>query len=185
MSDESQVPSRGGDTLSTSGEGASAEKLPVLCRETVLPKERGRGMAGVAVVCSMAGVASGLALAATLMAVQIADRSPREARVGCSFANRATVSEDPRGWLGVEFVLRYDGAHVLRVFSGTAAEQAGLQRGDVIRAVNNEPLDRPSELQYLVRSSGAGSQPSLLVERDGEQMVVRPILSSFPAVIHY
>ena len=46
---------------------------PVLRREALLPNERSRGLGTVAVVCTMAGVASGLALATTLMAMQVAD----------------------------------------------------------------------------------------------------------------
>src|SRR5512146_560924 len=49
------------------------ERLPALRREALLPNERGRGLGTVAVVCTMAGVASGLALATTLMAMQVAD----------------------------------------------------------------------------------------------------------------
>ena len=43
---------------------------PILRREALLPNQRGRGLGTVAVVCTMAGVASGLALATTLMAMQ-------------------------------------------------------------------------------------------------------------------
>src|SRR5678816_1037145 len=49
------------------------ERSPVLRREALLPNERSRGLGTVAVVCTMAGVASGLALATTLMAMQVAD----------------------------------------------------------------------------------------------------------------
>lgn len=139
-------------------------------------------MAGVAVVCSMAGVASGLALAATLMAVQIADRAPQARE--CSFTSHV-MTEDSPGWLGVEFVQRSDGAYVRRVFTGTAAERAGLRPGDIIRAVNDEVLDHPTELQYLVRGYGAGAQPSLLVSRRGEQFLVRPMLTAFPSSVRY
>ncbi len=176
MSDGSHVPSP--------EDGSHAEKLPVLCREAVLPKERGRGMAGIAIVCSMAGVASGLALAATLMAVQIADRGHRETRSSC-WRNVRMVSEDPRGWLGVEFIARGDGAHVSRVFSGTAADVVGLRSGDVIRTVNGEQIDRPSELQYLIRNAGAGARPTLVIERDGEELLVQPQLTSYPVVVRY
>src|SRR4051812_49728288 len=51
----------------------AAADSPVLRREALLPNERSRGLGTVAVVCTMAGVASGLALATTLMAMQVAD----------------------------------------------------------------------------------------------------------------
>ena len=181
MSDESHVPSPGAEEpLSI----ARSESPPVLCRETILPKERGRGMAGVALVCSMAGVASGLALAATLMAVQIADRP--EVRTSCWRHGQAASEirvRDASGWLGIEFVGRRDGAYVRRVFPNTAAEAVGLQPGDVIRAMDGEVLDYPSEIQYLIRHAGPGAMPTLLVERGAEQLVVRPMLSELPQVI--
>jgi S1-C subfamily serine protease len=183
MSDESHVTSLGtADVPGAPSDGSTAEKLPVLCREAVLPKERGRGIAGVAIVCSMAGVASGLALAATLMAVQIADRSHGEQRSGC-WRRSQVVNVDPRGWLGVVFVPRPDGAHVLEVMSNTPAEQVGLQAGDVIRAFNDEVIDRRNELEYLVRTAGPGNQPSLIVERQGREVTLHPILTSMPIVI--
>lgn len=185
MSDESHV-SPGGTEEPQSI--ARVEKPPVLCREAILPKERGRGMAGVAIVCSMAGVASGLALAATLMAVQIADRP--NVRASC-WHRQAVVPEvtmieatrDTRGWLGVEFVGRRDGALVRQVFAGTAAEAAGLQPGDVIRAVDGELIDRPSELQYLIRRAGPGSRPALMIDREGQALELRPMLTDLPLVI--
>ena len=48
------------ESLPTSAEVVS---LPTLRREALLPNERSRGLGTVAVVCTMAGVASGLALA--------------------------------------------------------------------------------------------------------------------------
>lgn len=181
MSDGSHVPSAAGGP-----DSASPEKLPVLVREAVLPRERGKGMAGVAIVCSMAGVASGLALAATLMAVQIADRSQQENRSSaCARWRSVRMAPDPRGWLGVEFTSYRDGAHVSRVFSGTAAELVGLRVGDVIRAVDGERIDRPNELPYLIRRAGAGAQPELTVVRQGEELTVSPKLSSYPIVVRY
>lgn len=181
MSDESHVTSLGTDEQSQ----ARSEKVPALCRETILPRERNRGMTGVAIVCSMAGVASGLALAATLMAVQIADR-PEQARTSCWRRAQAVEVVDARaniGWLGIEFVGRHDGAHVRRVFPGTAAAAAGLSPGDVILAFDGERLDHPSEIQHLIRRAGAGAQPTLMVERGESQIEVRPVLTSMPPVL--
>jgi S1-C subfamily serine protease len=182
MSDGSHVPS----APASADDGSHSEKLPVLAREAVLPRERGKGMAGIAIVCSMAGVASGLALAATLMAVQIADRSQHEQRSsGCWRRSAQMVSADPRGWLGVEFLARPDGGHVTRVFSGTAADAAGLRVGDVIRTVNGESIDRPNELSYLIRNAGAGARPELTVQRGDEELQVAPRLTSYPVVLRY
>jgi hypothetical protein len=185
MSDGSNVTSHGGQEAPAADAGSNAEKLPVLCRETVLPRERGRGMAGIAIVCSMAGVASGLALAATLMAVQISDRPQGESRSACWRKMRIVQEQDSRGWLGVEFIGRRDGAHVTRVFSGTAAEAVGLRVGDIIRSVDGELIDMEPELQRVIRRAGPGSTPTMVVSRAGEELVLRPQLASYPIVIRY
>src|SRR3954465_11596611 len=85
---------------------------PVLRREALLPNERSRGLGTVAVVCTMAGVASGLALATTLMAMQVADTM--SSRPTCSY-HRATAVEvipslqqDGHGFLGIRYVF-HDG----------------------------------------------------------------------------
>lgn len=182
MSDESHVTSQGTDEQNHQ---AGSEKAPVLYRETILPRERNRGMTGVAIVCSMAGVASGLALAATLMAVQISDR-PEQVRTSCWRRAQAVEVVEARasmGWLGIEFVGSRDGAHVRRVFPGTAAEAAGIWPGDVIVSIDGEPLDHPSEIQHLIRRAGAGAQPVLRLERQDKEFEVRPMLTSIPSVL--
>src|SRR5512143_3667910 len=60
-------------SVDTPPEKPESDRQPVLRREALLPNERSRGLGTVAVVCTMAGVASGLALATTLMAMQVAD----------------------------------------------------------------------------------------------------------------
>lgn len=185
MSDGSHVTSHGSQEAPAGDAGSNAEKLPVLCRETVLPRERGRGMAGIAIVCSMAGVASGLALAATLMAVQISDRPHAEGRSSCWRKMRVVEQQEARGWLGVEYFGRRDGAHVTRVFSGTAAEVVGLRAGDIIRSVDGELLDTESELQRLMRRAGPGATPAMVVTREGEELLLRPQLASYPIVVRY
>src|SRR6266568_1477558 len=79
---------------------------PVLRREALLPNERSRGLGTVAVVCTMAGVASGLALATTLMAMQVADSMSMRScpyRV-VSAPEIQTVSLQPdHGFLGIRY----------------------------------------------------------------------------------
>src|ERR1044071_3461847 len=83
-----------------------AQTAPVLRREALLPNERSRGLGTVAVVCTMAGVASGLALATTLMAMQVADSmSVRTCpyRVVASDVQAVDYSPD-HGFLGIRYV---------------------------------------------------------------------------------
>src|SRR5690349_25130581 len=85
-----------------------ATVAPVLRREALLPNDRSRGLGTVAVVCTMAGVASGLALATTLMAMQVADTM--SSRSSCSYRNQielvSPVKADDHGFLGIRYVFR-------------------------------------------------------------------------------
>jgi serine protease Do len=67
------------------------------------------------------------------------------------------------------------GVVVTQVSDGSPAQDAGLQRGDVIQQVNRQPVDSVSEYERLVRE--AGKQPIvLLVNRGGNTtfVVVEP-----------
>src|SRR4249920_1177780 len=88
--------------------GPVPEVAPVLRREALLPNERSRGLGTVAVVCTMAGVASGLALATTLMAMQVADSMSSRA---CPYREAQIRQVDLRpdhGFLGIRYVF-HDG----------------------------------------------------------------------------
>src|SRR5438045_9161493 len=78
--------------------------VPVLRGEPLLPNERSRGLGTVAVVCTMAGVASGLALATTLMAMQVADTMSNRA---CTYRAADITPVEVRndhGFLGIRYV---------------------------------------------------------------------------------
>ena len=87
----------------------SSELTPVaLRREALLPNERGRGLGTVAIVCTMAGVASGLALATTLMAMQVAD-SMTARPCAYSIVSPSVQSQEVRadyGFLGIRYGYR-------------------------------------------------------------------------------
>src|SRR5215475_13051080 len=80
---------------------------PVLRREALLPNERSRGLGTVAVVCTMAGVASGLALATTLMAMQVADSmTVRNCPYRVVAADVQNEVQPDHGFLGIRYVFR-------------------------------------------------------------------------------
>lgn len=63
---------------------------------------------------------------------------------------------------------------VRRVISGEAAERAGIRSGDLIRAINNVPIQFANELEYL-RSLGSvepGDTVQLTVLRHDEELTV-------------
>src|SRR5215216_1021220 len=105
-------------------ESAAETISPVLRREALLPNERSRGLGTVAVVCTMAGVASGLALATTLMAMQVADSMTVRTcpyRLGPSDVQMVDYRPD-HGFLGIRYVFRNGVAEVDSVLPGTPAE---------------------------------------------------------------
>jgi serine protease Do len=64
--------------------------------------------------------------------------------------------------------LGYKGQHgvvVAGVTPGTPAEDAGLQRGDLIKEVNRKGVASPSEFEQAVRRAGKNASIALLVQR--------------------
>ncbi len=62
------------------------------------------------------------------------------------------------------------GALVVKVFSGTPAEKAGIQSGDVIQVVNGERIKRCRELLSQLNQGGAGANLQLLVRRGKKKL---------------
>ena len=62
------------------------------------------------------------------------------------------------------------GAYVMSIEPGSAAEQAGLQEGDIIVNAGRTPVSTPSDLARIARSQKQGT-PLLLQVRRGEQLL--------------
>ena len=152
---------------------------PVLRREALLPNERSRGLGTVAVVCTMAGVASGLALATTLMAMQVADTMSARS---CGYRVEAAPVElkTDHGFLGIRYVFHDGVAEVDSVLPATPAESIGIQPGDHVLSVDGDRIDSGAELQELIYDMHPGSRPTVLVERAGSTHALRPTLISWP-----
>lgn len=160
------------------------ERSPNLRREALLPNERSRGLGTVAVVCTMAGVASGLALATTLMAMQVADSMTVRTcpyRVVAADVQQTEVRPD-HGFLGIRYVFRDGVAEIDSVLPGTPAEQIRLQAGDHVVSIDGAPIRSANDLQERIYGSTPGAQPSLVVERNGDFATVRPTLAAWPIV---
>src|SRR5690606_37698505 len=127
----------------------------VLRREALLPNERSRGLGTVAVVCTMAGVASGLALATTLMAMQVADTMSARS---CPYRTAEVMPpvQADQGFLGIRYVFADGVARVHSVLADTPAEEIGLRRGDRVLFVNGERIDQPNELQETILNARPG-----------------------------
>ncbi|GAB2513723.1 DegQ family serine endoprotease [Lysobacter humi (ex Lee et al. 2017)] len=69
-----------------------------------------------------------------------------------------------------------NGALVTDVAQGSAAARAGLQRGDVIRAVNGRAVNVSSDLPPLIGALTPGTRAQLTVVRDGRTVQVPVVL---------
>ena len=159
------------------------DRSPILRREALLPNERSRGLGTVAVVCTMAGVASGLALATTLMAMQVADSmTVRQCPYRVVASDVSIEAQSDHGFLGIRYVFRDGVAEVESVLPGTPAEAIGLRTGDRVLTVDGARIGSASDLQERIYGSAPGTTPTLAIERDGVYTNVRPTLAAWPVV---
>jgi Do/DeqQ family serine protease len=61
------------------------------------------------------------------------------------------------------------GAIVSAVSAGSAAERAGVKRGDVIQSFNGQPVHDTNSLRNRVSEAGPGSTAELVILRDGSE----------------
>ncbi|CAN5115214.1 hypothetical protein BH20ACT8_BH20ACT8_14330 [soil metagenome] len=73
-----------------------------------------------------------------------------------------------------------EGALVLGVQEGSAAEEAGLTRGDIITSFGGEPVTSMPELGALVRAQAPGDDVELTVVSDDEERTVTITLGTAP-----
>ncbi|MBP6628182.1 MAG: PDZ domain-containing protein [Kofleriaceae bacterium] len=155
------------DAVAPSPTSSSPGPRALLRREALLPRERSGGLAGVALVCTLAGVASGFAVATTMVAAQMARESA---------AMGMTRPTSLHAFLGVTTVQRRGQTQVIHVYPRTPAADVGLQVGDVVVSFDGEPLDVDGELRGLVQAAGVGHTAVVAVRRGGTELVVRPRL---------
>jgi PDZ domain len=86
-------------------------------------------------------------------------------------------------WLGVEMSaqLTAAGALVQSVVPASPAEHAGLQPGDLIMAVNGQPVLDPSDVATVIASERPGQQVQLQVQRGFQELTLVATLRTRPA----
>ena len=86
---------------------------------------------------------------------------------------KGRLSTPPRPWLGI-YTLEHMGRLVIGGISdGGPADRAGLQRGDVLHALNDEVLDDIADFYRKLWESGpAGTTIRLRMERDNDAFEV-------------
>ena len=64
---------------------------------------------------------------------------------------------------------RSEGAVVVSIAPGSAAEAAGIREGDVITALDGEPISDPSDLAATIAGFFPGDEVTVTIERDGNE----------------
>ena len=82
-----------------------------------------------------------------------------------------------RQLLGVAVEEADNGAAVARVASGSPADDAGLEVGDVITEVDGDSVSSAVDLVAAIRSHDPGDEISITYERDGETTTVQVTLA--------
>ncbi|MBK1830425.1 trypsin-like peptidase domain-containing protein [Verrucomicrobiaceae bacterium R5-34] len=98
-------------------------------------------------------------------------RSNRRVKVGIVGAHSRGVAVDNGVMLGV--VLGEDsdnGLEIKELSKDGGAEQAGLQKGDILKSVEGQPMLEREELLKAVQDKKAGDKLAVEVARDGEMM---------------
>jgi serine protease Do len=88
------------------------------------------------------------------------------------------VTSDLASSLGLSDVR---GALISSVQQGGPAERAGLQRGDVIVALNGSPLTDSNALRNQIANTEPGSEVTLTILRDKREQQIRVKLAELPA----
>jgi serine protease Do len=103
------------------------------------------------------------------------DGRVRRSRLGVSVQ---PVTSDMAESLGLKEV---GGAIVGSVTPGSAAERAGMKRGDIIRSFNNHPVLDTNTLRNRVADATPGSEATVVVVRDGSERTLKITLDEAEA----
>jgi S1-C subfamily serine protease len=117
---------------------------------------------------SMAGAKTGVFVPASL-AVAVAQEL-------------ATTHKVEHGWLGIKGTDAPDsgGARITAIMSGSPAASAGLHQGDVVEAVDSQPIDSLADLQASLYTSPPGTAVSVMLVRAGADMMATMTLAGSP-----
>jgi S1-C subfamily serine protease len=88
------------------------------------------------------------------------------------------------GYLGVQLERRHDGgsgALVAEVVPSSAAATAGIKVGDVVVAVNGEPITGQAGLVATIRNLAPGAHAKVSLVREGSPVEVVAVLGERPA----
>jgi thiol-disulfide isomerase/thioredoxin len=146
-----------------------------------------------AAFCAGALLTSSLSVPAAPSTAGTAKPAPAAAPAVSASAPKAEAAK-PKAWLGISFqdvplaevpavYAHPDTAgavKILQVFKGTSADQAALQEGDYILAIQGRPLAGRKTLLDTIRSKGVGDVVELKIGRGGKPLMQKMALSPKP-----
>lgn len=106
-------------------------------------------------------------------------------RVTDSLRSQAGGQVREEGFLGVGLLDRTDGgqgALIDEVQAGTPADEAGIEPGDIVIAVDDTPVDGRTGLIAAIRDRSPGDEVTIVLLRAGEQHEIAVTLTNRPPV---
>lgn len=96
--------------------------------------------------------------------------------LGVSTANTNDISEEQKEKINLKY--NGDGLVITDVASNSAAQEAGLKKGDIIKSVNGAEVSLASELQELVSRYKPGDKIAVVYSRNGKNNTVNAVLKN-------
>ena len=129
----------------------------------------------VGINTALVGIGLGLAVpindaTRAIISTLIRDGRVRRAQLGAAVAPR------PLPPATAERLGRSRGVQIMQVVQGSAADRAGLQRGDLLVELDGEPIADATDLQRLMVQERIGRKVAARVLRDGAQRTVAVVL---------
>ena len=84
------------------------------------------------------------------------------------------------GFFGIACEENISGVVVKEVIPETAAEKAGVEAGDILLAVNDEPINSREEFIILVSSLEPGAEVVVMLKRSGSELSLKTNLGPRP-----
>jgi putative serine protease PepD len=95
----------------------------------------------------------------------------------------ATLHKVEHGWLGITCsdVPDEGGARITAIMTGSPAASAGLHKGDVVEAVDSEPVQSLADLQASLYTSPPGTSVQVQLVRAGQDVLSTMTLAGTPS----
>ncbi|MFW6154643.1 MAG: trypsin-like peptidase domain-containing protein, partial [Planctomycetota bacterium] len=130
-------------------------------------------------------------MAGKVVGINTAIITPSGAFAGIGLAIPSSLAEDvmtqlietgevARGFLGVSFEPTDEGVRVVAMLDDSPAAQAGVQVGDLIVAINGDPITDGQDFRYVIGQMAPGTEVTLTVRRDGERQDLTVMLGQQP-----